>query len=66
MAFDAYTHGLWIVGSIFMFVAALIAGNVEWVAGTTAASFWLSVALSLVFFLIAGFCWISAAINSKK
>ncbi len=66
MPFDLHTHGLWLLGGIFMFIAALIAGNVEWVEGTTAASFWLSVALSFVLFLIAGVCWISAAVNSKR
>lgn len=66
MPFDIHTHGLWLLGGVFMFIAALIAGNVEWVEGTTPASFWLSVALSFVLFLIAGICWISAAINSRK
>ncbi len=66
MPFDLHTHGLWLLGGIFMFVAALIAGNVELAEGATPVSFWLAVALSFVLFLIAGVCWISAAINSRK
>ena len=66
MPFDIHVHGLWLPGGIFMFIGALIAGNVEWVEGTTPVSFWLAIALSFVLFLIAGVCWISAAINSRK
>ena len=66
MPFDLHTHGLWLLGSIFMFAAAMIAGNVEWVAGTTEVSFWLSIALSFVLFLIAGVCWISASLNARR
>ena len=64
--FDVHTHGLWLLGGIVIFVAALIAGNIEWALGTTTVSFWLSVLLSIVLFLIAGVLWISAAINYKK
>ena len=66
MPFDVYTHGLWLVGGVFIFIAAFITGNIEFVEGTTEVSFWLSIALSFALFLIAGMAWISAAVNARK
>ena len=52
------------------YVAAIKLGKLgkatELAEGATPVSFWLAVALSFVLFLIAGVCWISAAINSRK
>ena len=64
--FDFYVHGLWILGAIFTFLASMISGNLEWVTGTTEISYAVSVLLSLVLFLVAGMCWISAAVNSRR
>ncbi len=64
--FDFYVHGLWILGAIFAFLASMISGNLEWVTGTTEISYAVSVLLSLVLFLVAGMCWISAAVNSRR
>ena len=66
MKFEFYVHGLWILGAVFFFIASLIAGNIEWVEGTTAFSFWVSVLLAFVLFLVAGMCWISAAVNARQ
>ena len=63
--FDFYVHGLWIIGALLFFFGALIAGNVEWIEGTTEASFGISVVLSFVLFLTAGMCWISASVNAR-
>lgn len=65
MTFDWYTHGLWIMGTLFALLGGMIAGNVEWVAGTTLASYVLSVIIAGALLLVAGMCWISAAINAK-
>ena len=65
MKFDFHVHGLWIIGTILMFVGALFAGNVENVEGTTAYSFWLSIIIAFVLILVAGMCWISAAVNAR-
>jgi hypothetical protein len=65
MTFDYHVHGLWIFGSILMFVAGFIAGNIEWVSGTTDFSFYGSIVLAFVLFLIAGACWISSAVNAR-
>ena len=65
MDFDFHVHGLWIFGSITLLFASLIAGNVEWVEGTTPVSFVLALIISLILFLLSGLLWISAAANSK-
>lgn len=62
--FDFYVHGLWILGAIFFFIGAIIAGNLRWVEGTTEASFALAILLSFSLFAIAGLMWISAGTNA--
>ena len=64
--FDFHVHGLWILGAVFMFLATLIAGNIEWIEGTTPFSFWISVLIAFIFFLMAGVAWISAAANLRQ
>jgi uncharacterized protein (DUF983 family) len=66
MSFQFHIHGLWILGTICLFLGALIAGNVEWVEGTTPFSFWISIVLAFILFLFGGVCWISAAANVKE
>ena len=66
MRFELYVHGLLIGGAALFFVAALIAGNIEWTVGTTDASFWFSVLLSFILFFLAGLMWVSAAVNARQ
>jgi len=66
MPWDYHVHGLWVLGGIFMFVAGYIAGNIEWVAGTTDFSFYGSIVLAFILFLIAGACWISSSVNARQ
>ena len=65
MGFDFHVHGLWILGAVFFFAAGLMAGNLEWLEGTTPMSFGISVVLIFILFLIAGMFWISAAVNAR-
>lgn len=65
MPFDFHVHGLWILGALFFFVAGLMSGNLQWVAGTTETSFGISVVLIFLLFLIAAMFWISAAVNAR-
>ncbi len=65
MGFDFYVHGLWLLGSVTLFFGAMIAGNVEWIEGTTAWSFAIAVLLAFLLILIAGLFWISAAVNAR-
>lgn len=63
--FDFYVHGLWIVGAVLFLLGSMLAGNVEWIEGTTEASFGVSVAIAFALFLTAGMCWISASVNAR-
>jgi len=65
MSFDFHVHGLWILGAVFFFAGAVIAGNLQWVEGTNTASFVLSGIISFVLFLVAGMLWISSAVNAR-
>jgi hypothetical protein len=66
MSFDFHVHGLWILGAVFFFAGGIMAGNLEWIDGTTPTSFGISVVLIFVLFLIAGMLWISAAVNARQ
>lgn len=65
MPFDFHVHGLWLLGTVFLFLGGMIAGNIEWVEGTTIFSFWLAILISVFMLLVAGMCWISAAVNAR-
>ncbi len=65
MSFDFHVHGLWILGALFFFVAGIMAGNLQWVMGTTEVSYGISVILIFLLFLIAAMFWISAAVNAR-
>ena len=66
MKMDFIVHGYWIIGAIFMTFGCLILGNIEWVEGTTKASFIISLVLAFLLILIGGLFWISSAINAKE
>ncbi len=65
MPFDFHVHGLWILGTVALFIGVMFAGNLEWVEGTTETSFLISVVLAFLMLLLAGMCWISSAVNAK-
>ncbi len=65
MSFDFHVHGLWILGALFFFAGGLMAGNLQWLEGTTPMSFGISVVLIFLLFLIAGMFWISASVNAR-
>ena len=65
MRFDFHVHGLWIIGSLFLFAGSMLAGNVETVEGTTPFSFWFTVLLAFVLILLAGMFWISAGARDR-
>jgi hypothetical protein len=64
--FDWWVHGLWILGSIFLFIGSMLAANVEVVEGATAWSLGLAALISFALILVGGLCWISSAINVCK
>ena len=57
---------LWVLGSIFMFIASWLAGHIEWTYGTDKFSFWFSVSLSFILFLAGSFIWIVTAILASQ
>ncbi len=66
MKFDFYVHGLWILSAAFFLIGSMIAGNIEWVEGTTSISFALSLLLAFVIYLIAAMMMISSAMNARQ
>ena len=66
MKLEFYVHGLWVLGTVFFFVGSMIAGNIEWAQGTTQFSYWFSALVAFVMLLVAGMCWISAAVNARE
>lgn len=66
MKFDFYVHGLWMLSAVFVLIGSVIAGNIEWVEGTTTISFALSLLLAFVIYLIATMLMISAAMNARQ
>jgi len=60
---DWYVHGLWILGSLFLILGAVLAGNLTWIEGTNSVAFGLAVIVAFLLILIAGLMWISAAAN---
>ena len=66
MKFDFHVHGLWLLGTALLFFGTMITGNIEWVEGTTEYSYIISVLLAVVMLLVAGMCWISAAVNARQ
>ncbi len=66
MRFSFYVHGLWIIASILFFLGAAIAGNLEYVEGTTETSFALAVIIAFMFFFFATALIISAAVNARQ
>lgn len=66
MKFDYYVHGLWILGALLVLIGSMFAGNIEWVEGTTTASFTMSIILAFVLVLLGGMCWISSATNARQ
>ena len=65
MKFDFYVHGLWILSAVFFLIGGMIAGNIEWVEGTTMISFAVSILIAFVVFLVATMLMISSAMNAR-
>jgi hypothetical protein len=53
--------GFWIIGSVCVFLGALIAGAVEPVLGATPGSIALAYIIAFVLILVGGMLWITVA-----
>ncbi len=65
MSFEFHVHGLWILGTLSILIGAMMAGNLQWVEGTTETSFVISVVIAFLFLLFGGALWISSAVNAR-
>ncbi len=67
MPADPKTIAFWILGSICVFVGALIAGSVDpSVLGATAVSVAAAYIISFVLILLGGMFWISTAVQQAE
>ena len=63
---SAKTVGVWILGGIFLLIGVWIIRNLELNIGVSEVSYVMTLLISLVLFLLAGLCWISVAVATKR
>jgi hypothetical protein len=63
---SAKTVTVWIMGGIFLLVGVWIINNLKMDIGVSEASYIMALLISLVLFLLAGLCWISVAVATKR
>lgn len=53
---------MWVLGALSMLFGAMLAGNADpAVLGATPTTFYLSLGISFILFLIAGFLWVTVS-----
>jgi membrane protein DedA with SNARE-associated domain len=57
--------GAWIAGGLFMLMGTWIVNNLRLETGVSEVSYVLALIVALVFFLIAGLCWINVSVAAK-
>ena len=57
---------MWILGSLLLLLASMIAGNIQPGLGVTEPGLALGLLVAFVLFLVAGVLWISIAVAVKK
>jgi hypothetical protein len=57
--------GAWIVGGFFLLAGTWIVNNLRLEPGVSEISYVLALVIALIFFLIAGLCWINVAVAAK-
>ncbi len=56
----------WVLGSIFILIGSMIAGNLEMGIGVSDLGFAIALMASFVLFLVGGMLWVSVAIAVKE
>ncbi len=56
----------WIVGGIFLLLGTWIIQNLEMTIGVSEFSYVFAMIIALLFFLVAGLCWISVAVATRR
>ena len=57
---------VWILGGLLFLAGSWIMNNLELTIGVTQISYYMALLSALVLFLLAGLCWISVAVATKK
>jgi hypothetical protein len=57
--------GTWVVGGFFLLVGTWIVNNLRLETGVSELSYILALIIALIFFLVAGLCWINVAVAAK-
>jgi len=57
--------GAWVVGGFFLLAGTWIVNNLRLETGVSEISYVLALVIALIFFLIAGLCWINVAVAAK-
>jgi len=55
----------WAMGAVCILLGSMIAGNLERNVGVSESSFWTTLTIAFVLFLVGGILWISVATASK-
>jgi hypothetical protein len=57
---------IWIIGGLFLLSGTWVMQNLELTIGVSTFSYTFALLIALLLFLIAGLCWISVAVGTKK
>ena len=55
----------WLIGGVFLLFGVWIVNNLEFTIGVSEFSYAFAMVIALLFFLVAGLCWISVAVGTK-
>ena len=57
---------VWVLGALLMFGGVWILNNLELTVGVPMTSYAMGMVVSVVLFLLAGLCWISVAVGTRR
>ena len=57
---------VWVLGSVLLLLAVWIVQNLEMVVGVTEPSYLIALGISFVLILLAGLCWISVSVATRR
>ena len=58
--------GFWVLGSALLLAALWILKGLEMVVGVTPVSFYISMFIAFILVMLAGLCWISVAVATRR
>lgn len=57
---------VWILGALFLLGGSWVVQNLELTVGVSGQSYTLAILTAFVLFLVAGLCWISVAVATRR